>query len=83
MAPKELIALRKSCTPPLSRRDLACRMGISYTYLEHMENGNAKFPDHWKKRFVEEVDKYNASPIKENQYQKRWRLYRDQKLALA
>lgn len=71
------VALREACTPKLYRRDMATKMGISCTYLQHMEQGIHPFAEKWKVRFMEELEKYKANPDPENQFQRRWRLYRE------
>ncbi len=58
----DLKTIRKSLIPPISRLEMARRMGVSNAYLNALENGLSKWPQKRRDQVDEIIAAYRIDP---------------------
>ena len=58
-------ALRESAVPLLTRAEVAKKMGVSWTFLDEMETGLAKWPQARKEQYIKIVAEWQKNPVPE------------------
>jgi hypothetical protein len=56
-------ALREAAVPPLTRAEMRKRMGISWTYIDDLESGIAKWPAKRREEYVKIIADWQANPV--------------------
>jgi hypothetical protein len=56
-------ALREAAVPPLTRAEMRKRMGISWTYIDDLESGIAKWPAKRREQYLAIIAEWQANPV--------------------
>ncbi len=82
------VGIRQSVTPPISRAEMARRLGISYIFLWKVERGFLPWPPRRRAQFGEIVEAWKANPPadpkkRRSDFGKKHRKRRRRKLAVV
>lgn len=56
-------ALREAAVPLLTKAEVAKQMKVSWTFLDEMESGLAKWPERRKAEYLAVIAKWNENPV--------------------